>query len=260
MNNLFLPINSLLKISHILFEYRKEKNLRPIFRSYIYWMPICLFSEPLSWLRMLLLSPFRFKIQQQKPHSFYVDHLTLTASSFRSPDQFSKLLEKNVETIRQEFMKVLELEIPTPSQILIQAGKWNTFPLRRAAVDFTENIEKCPKTWSIVQQCPLLDGVRGGVYFSIIYPGTTINPHCGPSNLKLRYHLTLLEAEGAWIRSGDEWRTWKYGECLILDDSFEHEVQHKGEKIRVVLIVDCWNPDLNENEKQFLKLIHQALK
>ena len=157
-------------------------------------------------------------------------------------------------------MEVFKFEVSTPSKALVEKGQWNTFPLMRAAEEFPENIAKCPKTWSIVQKCPLLNGVRGGVYFSIIYPGTIIQPHCGPSNLKLRYHLTILEAKDAWIRSGNEWRTWKHGECLILDDSFEHEVKHEGGTIRVVLIVDCWNPDLNEDERHFLKLIHQTYR
>lgn len=260
MKKLFLPIYRLLKISPILLKYRNDTHLHPIFRSYISWMPLCIFSEPLVWLKMLFLSSFRFENEKQKPHSFYVPYLSSTAYPFREHDKYSKFLEENVETITQEFMKVFELEVGTPSQALVQQGKWNTFPLMRAASLFSKNIEKCPKTWSIVQQCPLLNDVRGGVYFSIIYPGTRISPHCGPSNLKLRYHLTLLEAKDAWIRSGNEWRTWKRGECMILDDSFEHEVKHQGKEIRVVLIVDCWNPDLSEDEKHILKLIHTAFR
>ena len=135
-------------------------------------------------------------------------------------------------------------------------GTWNTFPLRRSTIDLDENISRCPETWSIVQQCPLLRGVSGGVYFSIMYPSTHVRPHCGPSNLKRRYHLTLEEADGARIRSGDQWRTWQEGECLILDDSFEHEVQHRGDRKRVVLIIDCWHPDLNEHERDFLARLH----
>lgn len=38
-----------------------------------------------------------------------------------------------------------------------------------------------------------------------------------------------VTAKGARIASGDEWQSWRRGECLILDDSFEHEVVYVGE-------------------------------
>jgi aspartate beta-hydroxylase len=48
------------------------------------------------------------------------------------------------------------------------------------------------------------------------------------------------------------------GECLILDDSFEHEVRHDGTRRRVVLIVDCWHPDLTEPEREFITHVHRV--
>ena len=47
------------------------------------------------------------------------------------------------------------------------------------------------------------------------------------------------------IRVGDEIREWRAGECLIFDDSFEHEVWHDGEGDRIVLICDMWHPELD---------------
>ena len=137
-------------------------------------------------------------------------------------------------------------------------GAWNTFPLLRAAKIADDNVKRCPKTWSIVEKCPLPWGALGGVYFSILSPGTKIAPHFGPSNVKYRYHLTIQEADDAQIRSADEWRTWPEGKCLILDDSFEHEVAHNGQTARVVLIVDCWRPDLTEAEREFITQLHQC--
>ena len=40
-------------------------------------------------------------------------------------------------------------------------------------------------------------------------------------------------------------RTWKEGECLVFDDSFEHEVWHDGKGDRIVLICDMWHPELD---------------
>jgi aspartate beta-hydroxylase len=41
----------------------------------------------------------------------------------------------------------------------------------------------------------------------------------------LRCHLGLVVPPGVRIRVGDEVREWTAGECLIFDDSFEHEVR-----------------------------------
>lgn len=51
----------------------------------------------------------------------------------------------------------------------------------------------------VPQLCALVDEIRkvvplcrlGQVKFSLISPGTTVLPHCGPSNMRLRLHLGL---------------------------------------------------------------------
>ena len=50
-------------------------------------------------------------------------------------------------------------------------------------------------------------------------------------------------------------RTWKEGEFIVFDDSFEHEVWHRGVKTRLVLIVDLWHPDLTAKQKSQLSPI-----
>lgn len=249
------PAIALVRLAPFLVQASHNPALHPILRSSLNWMPLCLFSEPLLWLRMVLTNSSRFNRPDQRPKSFYVPHLNTLP--FGEPDSVSKFLEENIASITEEFNQVAYLEVTTPSEVLVDQGVWNTFPLMRSAKLASENIERCPKTWAVVDQCPLLRGMRGGVYFSIIYPGTHILPHCGQSNLKLRYHLTIEEAEGARIRSSQEWRTWRRGKCLILDDSFEHEVIHAGDKRRVVLIVDCWNPELSEIERELLVQLHK---
>ena len=91
--------------------------------------------------------------------------------------------------------------------------------------------------------------------FSILAPGTHILPHCGPSNARLRAHVTLRAPRGggAAIRVGGETRAWRDGDALVLDDSFEHEVWHNGTEPRAVLILDLWHPQLPPDEKSFAK-------
>jgi aspartyl/asparaginyl beta-hydroxylase (cupin superfamily) len=38
-------------------------------------------------------------------------------------------------------------------------------------------------------------------------------------------------------------------ECLIFDDTIEHEAENNGDELRVVLIFDLWNPLLSEEER-----------
>lgn len=53
----------------------------------------------------------------------------------------------------------------------------------------------------------------------------------------------------------DGFRSWKEGDFIIFDDSFEHEVWHNGTSTRLVLIVDVWHPELTEEEKRTMAAI-----
>ncbi len=239
----------------LLFSVRKDPELQPILRSYLGWIPLCVFSQTRHWCSLLVSTRRRFARDDQRPTAFYGPHLP--AVRFPEPDETARRLASQVDVIQSEFASVGR-SIESPSKALVNRGDWNTFPLVRASVPFPDNIARCPRTWAVVETCPRPpEGVRGGVYFSILDPGTRITLHCGPSNLKYRYHLSIEAADGARIRSGSEWRQWKPGDCLVPDDSFEHEVVHEGGKRRVVLIVDCWHPALNEREREFLTALHR---
>ena len=88
---------------------------------------------------------------------------------------------------------------------------------------------------------------------SLLEPGTHIAAHCGPSNARLRAHVTLRHAGGAALRVAHEERAWVEGDALVFDDSFEHEVWHNGSDPRVVLILDFWHPQLPAAERDFAK-------
>ena len=104
----------------------------------------------------------------------------------------------------------------------------------------------CPQTAAVVAAQPGFNMMLCGAhFFSRLRPGTHIGAHCGPSNLRLRCHLGLVVPEGCRIRVGREVRSWTAGECLVFDDSFEHEVWHDGADDRVVLICDLWHPDVD---------------
>ena len=118
-------------------------------------------------------------------------------------------------------------------------GEWTALRLK---VDhgYTELGQRYfPKTVKLLQDCRVFLTAM----FSAIRPGTRILPHTGPSNDRLRGHLTIIHTGGAQIRVGTEWRTWEEGKAVIMDTSWEHEVVHNGSDLRVVLIVDFWHPE-----------------
>lgn len=50
-------------------------------------------------------------------------------------------------------------------------------------------------------------------------------------------------------------RTWEEGKFFIFDDSFEHEVWQEADRLRLILIVDLWHPDLTESDRNKLTAI-----
>jgi aspartate beta-hydroxylase len=129
---------------------------------------------------------------------------------------------------------------------VVSEGAWGDFQLFACCRKDAARCARCPETAGVIASQPSLNTmILGSHFFSSLASGTHLAAHCGPSNLRLRIHLGLLIPAGCRIRVGDEVREWREGECLIFDDSFEHEVWHDGSDRRVVLICDAWHPDLD---------------
>ena len=85
---------------------------------------------------------------------------------------------------------------------------------------------------------------HGDVKRSAMEPGMHVLPHTAQTNVRLRLHLGISGLDGAEMRVANETRGWGEGEVVVFDDSFEHEVWHRGTQRRVVLIVDFVSPYL----------------
>ncbi|MFF2079209.1 aspartyl/asparaginyl beta-hydroxylase domain-containing protein [Kitasatospora sp. NPDC058162] len=79
---------------------------------------------------------------------------------------------------------------------------------------------------------------------SVLEPGVNLDPHAGPYAGILRYHLCIStpEKNPPRIRVDQEYYTWKAGESIVLDDTFEHEVRNEADEPRVVIIIDFRRP------------------
>lgn len=113
----------------------------------------------------------------------------------------------------------------------------------------------CPTTTNLLEKSvgsQLMTGTPFSyTFFSTMKPGTSISPHYGASNIKLRCHFPLYVPEEAFLRVGGDPRTWTEGKMIIFDDSYEHEAANLSDsEERAILLFDIWHPDLVEEEKK----------
>jgi aspartyl/asparaginyl beta-hydroxylase (cupin superfamily) len=161
-------------------------------------------------------------------------------------------LDRNSNVIREEVLGILPEKRAIPRyheldqmQYNISARvdpdkDWKIYPLNIMGVKSESYCARCPRTTALVEGIPGLFEA----FFSILEAGKSIPAHEGPYRGYLRYHLGLIvpEKNPPSIRLKDQVYTWKEGESVLFDDSWEHEVYNQSERDRVVLIVDIRRP------------------
>lgn len=180
----------------------------------------------------------------QRPVSKYIPGLTSKPWHDKRDYPFIAKLEAGYADIKAELLYNLKerKDLFTEEQENLHVGgDWSELRLRSSGYGFTSYSEHFPKTMEHIRKC---GEEFTSIKFSAIQPGTHIRTHTGPTNERLRVHLTLIHKGGARIRVSREWHTWVEGEAIIFDDSWEHEVIHTGDSIRAVLILDFWHPEL----------------
>lgn len=141
-----------------------------------------------------------------------------------------------------------------------RAVRWTSYHLYRAG-KLVPNLQ-CPETLAAVTALPLarLPQLAPDVGFLILAPHAHLSPRHGLSNALLKVHLPLIAPNGCAIRVGDETRNWMAGQCLIFDDSYEHELWNRGDETAAFLVLDIWNPGLTEIEKEALQIALKAVE
>ncbi|XP_062136779.1 aspartyl/asparaginyl beta-hydroxylase isoform X6 [Drosophila sulfurigaster albostrigata] len=169
-------------------------------------------------------------------------------------------LQQSWRVIRQEALSLLNARgnFQPEAEQLRHTGNWQQFELFAQGKRQHSNCQRAPLTCALLDKLPASSGcLRGQVKFSAMQAQTHVWPHCGPTNCRLRAHLTLVapEPQLTSLRVAEQQRTWHEGELFIFDDSFEHEVWHNGTQLRLVLILDLWHPDLSEMQRRSLSPI-----
>ena len=126
-------------------------------------------------------------------------------------------------------------------------------------MDFQHNTDACPVTVRAIKSIP---HQYDHCFISALASNTTVTPHHGPTNKKLRIQLPLVvptDEHGAslchLIVAGTS-IPLQEGKCIVFDDSFEHSARNDHPtKPRVVLIFDIWHPDLTNAEASALHIL-----
>lgn len=167
-------------------------------------------------------------------------------------------LEDAYPTIREE-VRALDPTEGTPADLLstpeATSGWWNFYFYRYHRAD-DALLARVPSVRAVVERLGRDRVDRSEIQLSVLDPGTHIPPHCGGVNVRLTIHLPLSIPPGdAAIRVHDEVRTWREGEVMIFDDTYEHEAHNRTATRRSVLILTAYHPDLGPEEIEVLRML-----
>jgi aspartyl/asparaginyl beta-hydroxylase (cupin superfamily) len=169
---------------------------------------------------------------------------------------FTDYLRESYPRIRAELDSVTDpaargfLPVEEP---LLGKGRWDQVIFYETGQRFADACDRFPVTAGVIEGIPeASSGGPGVVTLSWLHPGAHIKPHCGGSNARQRVHLGLVVPEGPRMRVGDQILRWREGDCLVFDDSFEHEVWHEGVEPRVVLLMDVSHSELDDSIRDWI--------
>jgi aspartate beta-hydroxylase len=134
------------------------------------------------------------------------------------------------------------------------AGEWHVLYLRYRDHRWDGNCRMFPRMMSLVDAIPRRSGT---VFISRLTPGAHIPAHCGATNTQLTCHFGIVVPDGVELRVARETRTQRQGECTVFDDSFEHEVWNRAATPRYNLFLQCWHPDLSDDDIAGIRKIEQ---
>ena len=201
-------------------------------------------------------------------HGFFYPFLPVDEFFDRDHFPWLERLEAATPVIREELLGLLAgpqadfapyIDMPagTPDNLWTKLDKstdWSALHLWRDGTRVDAVCDRAPKTAALIESLPLahIPNRAPAVFFSILKAGKRIPPHSGVTNVRAIVHLPLIVPEGCGFRVGGEVREWREGHAFAFDDTIEHEAWNDSGEDRALLIIDCWNPHLSEDEQQMI--------
>jgi aspartyl/asparaginyl beta-hydroxylase (cupin superfamily) len=194
----------------------------------------------------------------------------LPAIPFFDREHFPWLADFEAQTpiIREELINLLHTKkegfhpyMQYPSGVplnqwveLNNSMRWRSLDLWKDGRRVEEHASLCPRTMAALDAVPLsfIPGVAPCALFSALDPHTHIPAHAGVTNARSLVHLPLIVPGPARFRVANEVRSWKEGEAWVFDDTLEHEAWNDADQLRVIMIVDVWNPLLSADERDLI--------
>lgn len=210
----------------------------------------------------------------QQPSMFYFPGLAQRPFFERTDFEWAPAIEAATDSIRAELLAMIDNssdrfgpyvtaspDRPPPNNPLLDKPDWGAAWLWKDGVIAGGMDELCPATLAALELAPqpAIPARAPIALFSRLTPGTHIQPHHGLLNTRLICHLPLIVPDGCSIRVGAENRSWREGEMLIFDDSFEHEAWNRGASDRTILLFEIWRPDIDADERAQLTRIFSAI-
>jgi hypothetical protein len=82
--------------------------------------------------------------------------------------------------------------------------------------------------------------------FHLMTPGTVVMKHTATNNQRLKVHCGIRNPGKVKLQISNWTIPWREGKCIIIDDSFEHQIRFApGQQARVILQLKVSHPDLN---------------
>ena len=159
---------------------------------------------------------------------------------------------------------------PAQPHSLLDDPRWSAFHLWQSGEPVAANAARCPATMAALAEItglaagtagpiPIIEHRSPMILFSVLEPGTHIEPHNGMLNTRLICHLPLVVPAGCRLRVGNDTRNVRAGEMLIFDDSIEHEAWNDSGEIRAILLFEIWRPELTEAERRALTVMFESV-
>lgn len=214
---------------------------------------------------------------RQQPRFLYFPDVPSQPYYARERFPWHDALEAATDGIREELHSVLAREqsleafLGAPpsgqsQQAMLQSSgtqpaAWDAYFFYRHGERYDTNADACPRTAALLDSLPLtrIRDHAPETLFSVLSPGTHILPHTGVTNVRLVTHLPLIVPPDCALRVGGQTHVWQEGRCVTFDDTFEHEAWNRSNETRVVLILDSWNPDLTEAEREAVTALIEAI-
>ena len=162
--------------------------------------------------------------------------------------EFIKGLEEKWKIIKEELLGLEKEDFQPWIQKEMYDKGWTIYPLYVFGKEIKMKFNKCPITKTICENVPGIS-MAG---FSSLAPKTHVKPHVGWANSVYRLHLGLIVPDNCFLRVGNQTQQWAEGECLVFDDTVEHEAWNRSEHQRIVLLLDFLRPGFDSTDDSFM--------